>query len=160
MFQKKTLLVTNLCRYLFTGLAPKEAFLGDPILVLRTSFRARNWGSVYTNAASFVTALFSMQLRLLFTRHRSKTGRFGNAAKSGAIRFHLSCKLRNCIDLNTVTILARNLHHSIQSGWFSTYCNARLYHHDFNFLAKTGPCKHLETASILTRFWSHETVSM
>ena len=89
MFQKKTLLVTSLCRYLFTGLAPKE--------VLRTSFRARNWGTVYTNAASFVTALFSMQLRLLFTRHRSKTGRFGNAAKSGAFskRYGFTCRV-NC----------------------------------------------------------------
>ena len=99
MFQKKTLLVTNLCRYLFTGLAPKEAFLGDPILVLRTSFRARNWGTVYTNAALFVTALFSMQLRLLFTRHRSKTGRFGNAAKSGAFskRYGFTCRVNSIL---------------------------------------------------------------
>ena len=57
-----------------------------------------------------------MRLHLPFTRRRSrplpKPGRFENADKSGAfskrIRFHLSCKRRNRIDLNTVTILARN----------------------------------------------------
>ena len=43
-----------------------------------------------------------------------KQGRFKNAAKSVAIRFHLSCKRRNRMDFDTVTILARNLHCSIQ----------------------------------------------
>ena len=47
------------------------------------------WGSVYTNAVSFVTASFSMRLCLLFTRHRSwplpKPGRFENAAVSSVV---------------------------------------------------------------------------
>ena len=77
-------------------------------------------------------------------------------------RFHLSCKQRNRIDLNTVSILARNLHCSIQNVKLarSAALRCRLYHHDLEFLAKTDPCKHLQTSSILTQFRSHETVSM
>ena len=58
-------------------------------------------GSVYTNAVSFVTASFSMRLRLLFTRHRSrplpKPGRFENAAKSGAFskRYGFICRVNS-----------------------------------------------------------------
>ena len=37
-----------------------------------------------------------------------------------AMRFYLSCKQRNRIDLNTVTILVRNLHCSIENSEFST----------------------------------------
>ena len=85
-------------------------------------------GGVYTNAVSFVSASFSMGLQLLFTRHRyrlrllPKPCRYEAAAKSGATtttRFHLSFKRQNCIDLNAVTILARNLHYSIEYGEFS-----------------------------------------
>ena len=68
------------------------------------------------------------------------------------MRFYLSCKQRNRIDLNTVTILVRNLHYSIENSEFSTYCSARLYHYDMDFLVKTDPCKYFQTASILTRF--------
>lgn len=37
--------------------------------------------------------------------------------------------------------------------------SARLYYHDFGFLAKTVPWKHFQTALILTRFRSRETLS-
>ena len=58
-------------------------------------------GSVYTNVVSFVTASFSMRLRLLSTRHRSrplqKPGRFENAAKSGAFskRYGFFCRVNS-----------------------------------------------------------------
>ena len=46
------------------------------------------WGTVYTDAVSFVTGSLSMRLRLPFTRRRArpwlKPGRFENAVKSGA----------------------------------------------------------------------------
>ena len=73
--------------------------------------------SVYTNAVSFVTAWLSLRLHLLFTRRRSKTlpkpGRFENADKRGAFskRYGFSCRVNGetaSINLNTVTILARN----------------------------------------------------
>lgn len=48
-------------------------------------------GGVYTNVVLFVSASFSMRLNLLFTRHRSRL-------------------LLLLLLLNTVTILARNLH--------------------------------------------------
>ena len=41
----------------------------------------------------------------------------------------------------------------LQNGEFSTKCSARLYHHNFDFLAKTIPYKHFQTIS-------HETVSV
>ena len=51
-------------------------------------------GSVYTNVFSFVTASFSMRLRFLFTRHRSrllaKLGRFEIAARSVALSKRLA----------------------------------------------------------------------
>ena len=76
------------------------------------------------------------------------------------MRFYLSCKQRNRIDLNKATFLARNLNCSIQNGEFSTLYSARLYHNNFDSLVKTIPCKHFQTVSILTRFRTLETVSM
>ena len=61
----------------------------------------RKLPSVYTNAVSFVAGSFSMGLRLLFTRHRSrplpKPGRFENAAKSGASskRYGFICRVNS-----------------------------------------------------------------
>jgi len=48
----------------------------------------QDWGTVYTDAVSFVTASVSIRLHPLFTRRRFdfvfKRGRFENAFKNGA----------------------------------------------------------------------------
>ena len=94
-------------------------------------------GSVYTDAVSFVTASFSMRLRLLFTRHRSrplpKPGRFENAAKSGTFskRYGFMCSVNGetaLIWVRLPAIMARNLHSSIQNGESCTKFGARTCH--------------------------------
>ena len=76
------------------------------------------------NAVSFVTTSLSMRLHLPFTRRRlrqlPKPGRFENTDKSRrfkTIRFHLSCKRGNRINLNMVTILAQNFTWAKDSKW-------------------------------------------
>ena len=52
-----------------------------------------------------------------------------------------------------------NLHCLIQNSEFSTQCSARSYHHNLDFLAKTVPCGHFQTALILTRLsWNRVDV--
>jgi len=54
------------------------------------------------------------------------------------IRFHLTCKRRNRIDLSTVTIMVRNLHSSIQNGESCTKFSARMCHRVVPI-----PCHHI-----------------
>ena len=65
-------------------------------------------GSVYTNAVSFATASKTMRFTFSVWKRCQKCRVFKT------IPFHLSCKRRNRIDLNTGTTLARNFHCSIQ----------------------------------------------
>ena len=135
----------------------REYLVGSNDFLLRQRLHER--GFIYNR-------IISMRLHLLFTWHRSrmlpKLGRFENAAKSGA--FSKRCGFICRVNSETASIWIRLLFwREICIVQFSTQCNARLItqkHHDLDFLAKTVPCKHFLTASILTRFRSHETVSM
>lgn len=92
------------------------------LIFLSIQSKSHVWGRVYTNAVSFVTASFSMRLCLHPTPVDTvcETGSIWKRCQEWSvfktIRFDLSYKWRNRIDLSTLNILLRNLHFSIPNG--------------------------------------------
>ena len=69
------------------------------------------------------------------------------------IRFHLSCKRRNCINMNTVTILAQNFTWAQDNECLGM----RLVQRKHSKRVRLALCKRFETVSFSMRFHGHET---